>query len=437
MAIYLTNEGRLHLPEWNNEKFSSSITSDGLGIQSLKEKYKPNLLEIETKTYHRGKKIKLDEYNTCYEIEIDYFEIHGLIDRNIEEKINQEVKNHVFTQADEQEMQNKKWKNISVSAECIGNFSNILSVRITKSFRDKNGNWGSEEEFSSLNYDLRTGEKFGFSDVFTNDAGTKQILLHSAYHTFARDYLYDYADKFYNSDKELEWDGDMSKIDYSELEDRVFKILQNYDRNHSYPFCVNERYIFVFIENREITINMRDFYKQIAIYHRFANPSNIYEKVNPKEYFVFIEGDTDYDAYRRIELIENRFFIDVEICRYEYDENGNETAHLTESVIQKYVKDIEKKIKSCQSYLEKNPDKAMVLSVYQDVSYWNGEITDNTYIARAVMEKEYFQTTYMDKVLEWEQGEHLTGDMIGGKLLTFLLSDKEENKNIQVYEKFK
>ncbi len=315
---------------------------------------------------------------------------------------------------------------MSISASCISSFSNTLSIKISKEYRYENKS-EEEEDFIGLNYNLKTGEQIKFSDLFTNDAGIKNIISQSAYHTFATEYLYKYAQIIY-SDEEISWDGDMNNIDYSEIEDRILKVLQHYNKNNNYQFCFDEREVYVIIGNEVIEIEMRNFYTQIAIYNRYAKYDEIFEEEPTKQFLVFVLKDDSGTMYRRVEKIGDNLFIDVQIVNWAEEDKKQFVKP------EKYIQDVEKEIKECEDYVNSNKDSAIVFAFLEDLSYnETDKKVDNTiYKAKATMAKQYYQDTYLEKVLDWEQTEKLEPDYTGIHLVTLLNDSSENDKNLKV-----
>ena len=422
IAIFLTNEGIISLPKKQITQRHETENDNSFGIKSLEDKFSFNPITITIKSYHSGKKIQTKELEDFYPIEIDYLQINGLKDTIIQKKINEKIKNAAFAQIDNNEIKEKKLKNVTILTEVTGNFSNVLSIRFEKTYRESDYTWNSSDSFITLNFNLKTGEQISFTDLFTADAGTKNIIAKSAYNSFAEEYI----DKIYflEEEEEWNWDGDMSKIDYSEIEDRVFKVLQNYDRRKQYPFYFTERYICVKIQNEQIFIPMREFYNQIAIYNRYAQ-NNIFEKEKTNQSFVFTLDSTDDTVYRRVEKISDNLFVDIDLRDWSSDDYKNNVKNKL------YIQNAEKQIEDCKKYLNNNKNKAIVLAIWDEIYNDEQEETHNYYLGKATMNKQYFESTFFNKALEWEQTDHFSGDAMGPHLISFLMGE-EKNKNIKL-----
>ena len=426
IAIYLTNEGIITLAKVDNkvDEPKQIIKSDDLGIKTLEDRYNYNPLTLTTEEYHLGSKSENDFY---YPIEVHYVQISGLKNISIQDKINKEIKETALAQIDDNELDKNNFKYVMVTAKCVGNFSNVLSIRIDKDYMDESLGKELENSFIGLNYNLKTGEKIDFTEMFTNDAGTKNIIAQSAYKTFAGEYLdYLYYQLQFPEESQY-WDGDMNKIDYSEIEDRVFKVLQTYDRNNKYPFCFDERYIYTYIDSEEIAIEMRNFYSQIAIYNRYANATGLFEE-EQNDFLVFLPNYIYGVVYRNVKKIDDNLFIDLGLVNWIGDDE-----YKRELDIATYIQDFEKRIEECKEYLKENKNQAIVLAVTKELyNGENGEITEYVYDAKAIMSKDYFNNTYLDRVLEWEQTDKIGVDVLDYFLTSLLSMDNYEgNSNIK------
>lgn len=444
IAIYFTNKtkGGLQENNYNNVDSATNVATeekqkikpDGLGIKSLDATYKMNALKITKETYHSEE--KMDGKFSYYPIEVNYVKISGLKNTSIQDKINNEIREVALSQVDENELNVNDVRNITVEARCCANFSNVLSISIYKSIYYWNIESDMQENFiCGLNYNLKTGDKLKFTDLFTNDAGTKSIISKSAYMTFANEYLEYFANLETQSltegnENTAIWDGDMNKIDYSNIEDRTFKILQNYDRNNEYPFYFTESYIYACINNEEVMINMRDFYNQIAIYDRYADSERLFESQNQNHFLVFSRDTTHVlpYIYVNVQKIADNLFVDLELNYYGEEERLD---YENNPKILEAIQSLESMVEECKEYLKQNSDKAIVLNVNKEYDDESNTITD-VWTLKAVMSKDYFNDTYLDRVVEYEQIGSGRPSAEIQKLNELLTKDSENNKNISL-----
>lgn len=259
-----------------NKDSENVIPDDGLGLQSLNETYKKNDLKIKKVKFTDGKK----NSEGVYQLEGNYIEIDGLKDTEIQQKINENIKNKITTWYTQEELKGT----VEINANCTANFANVLSIEAYKS-----SNNYTDIDFIGINIDLSTGNEIKFNDLFTQNAGIKNILSKSAYDSFIidataggdADSISDEPDFSKNGQDDTfysESSADQKEREqrYSQIEDEVFKILSYYNSGNELEFSFSPRCIYVYKENTRIKINMKKYYNQIAIYNRFKNNSEIY-----------------------------------------------------------------------------------------------------------------------------------------------------------------
>lgn len=261
-----------------NENSETVIADDGLGLKSLDETYKENRLKISSIDFTEGSK----NSDGNYKLEGNYIQIDGLKDKDIEQKINENIKNKITTWYTQDELKN----NVSIYTSCTANFANVLSI---ESCKYSYGSDYANIDYMGINIDLSTGNEIKFKDLFTQNAGIKNILSKSAYDSLAVDAVGSDAegisdepdfsedgkdDSFYG---ETESDKTEREQRYSEIEDKVFKILSFYNNGGEFEFSFSPRCIYIYKEDTKIQINMKKYYNQIAIYNRFKEKSDIYD----------------------------------------------------------------------------------------------------------------------------------------------------------------
>lgn len=239
------------------DETKNKLVDDGVGGLNLSDKYNVNDLEITNIEYESSENSKLN---------IRYCQISGLNNEVVEEKINNEIKNIVFNIYTQFEINDASIKDINVYANCIANFSDVLSIEISKFIVYTNND--TKNVYDGLNYKLDTGDKISFNDLFTYNTGKKNIISEVAYKQLAWNYYYGDSDGICN----------MDRIDYSELEEDVYRILNNYSSDENLKFYFSEKYISLIVNNIVIDIPMSNYYENIAIYNRFKSDENLYKE---------------------------------------------------------------------------------------------------------------------------------------------------------------
>ena len=269
-----------------NKDSENVISDDGLGLQSLNETYKKNNLKI--------KKVKFTDGNKnsegVYQLEGNYIEIDGLKDKEIQQKINENIKNKITTWYTQEDLKGT----VQIDTNCTANFANVLSIEAYK-----NSSNNTNVNYIGINIDLSTGNEIKFKELFTQNAGIKNILSKSVYDSLITDAtagedadsISDEPDFSKNGQDDTFYDENSTnkkerEQKYSEIEDKVFKILSYYNSGNELEFSFSPRCIYVYKENTRIQINMKKYYNQIAIYNKFKTNSDIYDGRYESEYIL-------------------------------------------------------------------------------------------------------------------------------------------------------
>lgn len=291
--IYKKNNGKTFGSDENNvnsnadstSKQSVQVADDGLGLKSLNETYKRNNLMINI--VEDGSGPLIESYGRTYhKIEIKSIKISCLKNTEIQDKINSEIEQNVNamkTKCDEV----GDYRYANINAMCTANFADTLSIIITGNYFD--GKTTKYFDNVYLNYDLSTGNKIQFKDMFTNTAAVKSILSKSAYDTAISNpgtIIYRDENKLdetpiFSNDEEYNARTEMSDSLYEELEVSTFKFVNDYNNGGEYNFyfsprsiCVENKYS---TKNKIVVIPIKDYYSQIAIYNRFKSQDNLYD----------------------------------------------------------------------------------------------------------------------------------------------------------------
>ena len=235
---------------------------------NINEKYSFNSLEI---------KDIIDD-------KINYIEISGLKNKTIQDRINTEIKDVVYKQ--KQKFSNSN--NVYIRCEVAGNFANILSLYINCNSYGDNNNY--ERSTETLNYDLNTGNKIKFEDLFIKSTPIKLPLIEAVYEALA--FSYEVKGEF-GSDEFMD-SLNMDNRDTSEYEDIFLKVSSIYDNiKNDLKFIVSPYQISIYelpIEqlDRVVKIDMYKYKDYIAIYKRYLLGNDIYEKdIGMKDIYTF------------------------------------------------------------------------------------------------------------------------------------------------------
>lgn len=314
----------------------TEIVSDGLGVKSLTEKYNENDLKIIKINEGKGSRVPTTEWDTnTNKIIIDYIQIDGLKNSSIEAEINEEIKNVVYGLFSEEDLNNSQIDYIDIYTYESANFVNTLSINISKMTKFMNSDYNYSEPVY-LNFDLTTGNKVKFTDLFTKDASIRNILSQSIYDALITKYVI-----------ETDLTTDARNTDLSHVEDENIKILNKCISNiDNLNFGYNSESIRISIEDIGIEIPMEEFYESIAIYNRFLTEESIFDNKyeGVKNLFVFtdIYYDEDAEKYMVYEDIYDNFRTEIAIICSEEVYALEEGKKIYNDYMEKVRADIEK-----------------------------------------------------------------------------------------------
>lgn len=318
---------------------------------SLTDKYYINNLKIENKSEYAGDIVNYSNGTPQYKVSINYPEISGLKDIKVQEKINNDIKNKIEELKDNLEIKDSEINNIYISADVMGNFSDVLSISFYKANFLENNDVKSKH--TGLSFRLDTGEKLEFEDLFTEDASLKSIMSQSAYKKLA----YEYATEAEGFDMFR----DMNEFDYSELENRVYKFMNLYNQNPDIEFYFSETSIYAYFQDKLITIDMIDFDKYINIYNLVNSNKSLYTNQN-KEKINYIFGTAIFEKYEYFDKISDNVFLGI---FNDYKNPNDETYNELYTEYMKTYNQYKDKIIDAIKDYEKENEK----SVIYDISY--------------------------------------------------------------------
>ena len=358
---------------------NNQSSSDEKGID-LSSTYSQNDLEI------KKEKIKVDGYNK----DIEIVQISGLKDKKIENKINQEIRQRSTDYANSiiktKDDSNNDFEFFS-SAEA--NFANVLSVQV--------GSWNNyKEDFTGFNYNLATGEKLKFSDLFKKDEDLLGILRKIIYKGSA-DYVRDnfsfdgegYEDIHFDSSKgawycKYSWYDEKTHKTNTETREYVLTIDEYEIEKYAKEFLANENSIFYFSPSRIVikankykcVYFLKDIPDSVVIYNKYLTENSIFEKENkyPKT-TITCSAERDFGIIKEAKYESDNFFYDISsIDRCSEGYSPNDYALQKEDELINNLKD---RVNEYKQTAINNPNKAyflfLQLTVQNGVSSYSSE----------------------------------------------------------------
>lgn len=281
------NDTNLYENHTKKQIEDEEVSYDAIKRTTLLDKYYINNIELEANKLTYGNIVDYDTYdgNPIYKANVEYVQISGLKDKEIQNKINIAIEEKAKSLVIDEEIYDDSIETINIIAGTEGDYStaDLLSLPVTKEIKYKE-NRGHDEELyvatycPSINYRLDNGEEIKFEDLFTKDASIKNILTQTIYNSLAFDYGFN----------EENGDGNLDEVDYGKIENDLYNIINSFNNQREKVFWFNQENISIMINNTFYSIKNADFIDYININNITNTKNSIYENGdNPKINFVF------------------------------------------------------------------------------------------------------------------------------------------------------
>ena len=262
---------------------SDKANKDEKYLVKYDDMYTVNPITIVEKEYTDGTIKEGSETKT--QKSISYVQISGLKNKTIQNSINQELKDSAFMLSDTISSKQQYFSYSSVA----GNFSNILSVSITIYIYE--GEDIVKEEEIYLNYNLVTGEKIKFLDLFAEHTPMNSIIYNIKYESLA----WDTEINFDFSEEEWNKATNMDNRDTSQYEDIILKAINRYkDANKDeIEFYVSPNSVYAKLPINDdgsyglYTISLYKYIDYVTMYNKYLTDKVIYEVIPKQQLLVF------------------------------------------------------------------------------------------------------------------------------------------------------
>lgn len=306
-------------------------------------------------TYNQNDLIIKEKSVTLEKVEIRYYQISGLKNKGVENKINKEIEQLALNCYKDKIKNLNEVVNIQISMWEASNFADTISFELSYYAKIDNDDDDFYQGIQGLNYDLNTGEKITIDKVFTSDAPIENVLRKSAYYSLIENHV------------EESLAGDLTVLDYGNIEDDIAEIIYAYKSGKITEFYYTPREIYMFHDDRTITIDMKDYSEYIAIYNRYLSKESLYENDNIgiKNIYTLARRYKDVFYYENYQN-ENNYFIDISI-----DFQSAESDEFAKRIVDDKIVEIEKEIEKVKQKVSENPDNFYILNYY--ISVYTGE----------------------------------------------------------------
>ena len=353
--------------------------------------YNQNNLEIEEKS------LSLEQ------IEIRYFQISGLKNKEIENKINKEIEQKALNCYKEKVKDLNEVINVQVIMKNTANFANTVSFELSYYAKIDDDDDGFYQGTQGLNYDLNTGEKITIDKFFTSDAPIENVLRKSTYYSLVENC----------SEENLA--GDFIVLDYGNIEDDVAEFIYLYKKGRITDFYYTPRYIYVcYDEDKIISIDMNEYAEYIAIYSRYLSEESLYENDNigTKNVYTLAERLNNMYYYQNYQN-ENNYFIDIAV-----DSQNADSDEFAKKLINDKIVEIENEIETLKQKAAQHPNEFYILNYYIMVYTGDDWTSGQTYTTYYELGNTYEMTVHdfeenIEPIIMAHNKETVTGDWLG------------------------
>ena len=383
---------RIDIKDDNTEEISKTegTQNDELinekGID-LKGKYNQNDLKI---TEKRATKER---------VEITYFQIDGLKNQKIQDKINKEIEIEALNGYKEY-INLDKVVNASISLYETANFSNILSF--------SSYYWGKINDDSDdlinvqkgFTYDLNTGNLIKLEDLFVANAPMVEILRKSAYYGYV------------SNRAEINLSGDLQVNDYGNIEEDIADFIEQYKNGKITDFYCTPSAIMIMYDETYITISFEEWANYITIYSKYLSSESLYKtnNIGYKNLYTLTDRTlSDFYYYTNYQN-EKNYFIEISIL---WDEDNS--SDFEKTMVSNKIKSIEQEISNLKVKANQDTDNFYILNYYIEIDGFFEQSIDENVVSVTEFGNYYdmtihdFETTIEPIIIKYDRSANEGG----------------------------
>ena len=286
---------------------------------------------VDLKEYYNVNQLKIENYEDNYNgVDIEYYQIDGLKNIQIQNEINNYLKNDIIKEINKKVDEYKiNYEDIMVYPEKNSSFQNTLSVSYHIYSYDN-------DEINSIlneNFDLATGKKIILYDIFKSDTKAADIMNQSLY----IDFINEYAEVDYYED-----DDALKVTDYNDVEDELLEFAINFNNRENMDFSFDERGVYI---DGIGEIYYKNCLDKVVIYDKYKTTESIFTgeyNTYLKPYPVLAKrSDVDF------QIIESgrNYYIDVSLNDvYEKKERNEKNFEFAKQYIIKEVEELKRRV---------------------------------------------------------------------------------------------
>lgn len=364
-------------------------------------------------------------------VELEIPKIKGLKDKSIENKVNNDIKNRIVEKVSElsnQEHFSVVSSRTETTYQC-GSFSNVISYTWHISYKVANE---SKSENICLNYELVTGERLKFEDLFIENADIQSIVRKMLYRVVASGALggEGRSEVYYDEEKNKwmvvdYWYGENDEempIEYipsiteDDISEKISAFMNTQEKN--FYFTPTKIYIMFNEDYYTYYLYFKDIADDVVIYDKYVSDESLYETndIGLKNLWTCSEPLSRF--YMNYGFLEENLYYDINVENNNYIETtGYPFKKSLRKIRTNLIEDNKNKLEKYRKIAKENPDKFFILGInsYADVNENNillftriNEYLTTTDISykKDVMDEllgsyRYYNLVFYDNVLEY------------------------------------
>ena len=322
-------------------------------IEETKANESTNEKGIDLKGKYNQNDLKIIEKRVAKErVEITCFQIDGLKDQKIQDKINKEIEIEALNGYKEN-IDLDKVVNASISLYVTANFSNVLSF--------SSYSWGKINDDSDdlinvqkgFTYDLNTGNLIKLEDLFTTNAPITEILRKSAYYGFV------------SNRAEMNLSGDLQVNDYGNIEEDVADFIEQYKNGKITDFYCTPSAIMIVYDEIYIPVSFEEWADYINIYNKYLYSESLYKSNNIgyKNLYTLTDRTLNDFYYYTNYQNEKNYFIEISVL---WDEDNS--SDFEKQLVSNKIKDIEREISDLKVKANQDTNNFYILNYYIEIN---------------------------------------------------------------------
>ena len=354
---------------------------------NLKGKYNQNDLKFNEKKFSNEK------------IDITYFQLEGLKDKKIQEKINKEIEVEALN-GYKNSIDLNKVGNVSVSLYETANFSNILSLC--------SYSWGKVDDDSDdlvdvhkgITYDLNTGNLIKLEDLFVENAPIIEILRKSAYYSFV------------SNRAELNLSGDLQVNDYGNIEEDISDFIEQYKKGQITNFYCSPSAITIIYDKMYLYISFSEWADYINIYSKYLSDESLYlnNDIGYKNLYTLTDRRFNDFYYYTNYQNEQNYFIDISVFW-----NEDNSSDFEKQLMAQKIKSIEQEISNLKVKANQDTNNFYILNYYIEINGFFEQSLDENLVSVTEWGNYYdmtihdFETTIEPIIIKYDRSANEGG----------------------------